>query len=116
MLRKFHDEPYFYTLEPPPLGSQPVDRFLFDTRRGFCEHYASAFAVLMREAGIPARIVLGYQGGEVNPLGNYMIVRQSDAHAWTEVWLDGSAAARGSAPWIRSGDWRDRRRCGIGWA
>lgn len=88
VLRKFHDEPYFYTLEPPALGSQPVDRFLFDTRRGFCEHYASAFAVLMRAAGIPARIVLGYQGGETNPLGEYMIVRQSDAHAWTEVWLD----------------------------
>jgi transglutaminase-like putative cysteine protease len=94
VLRKFHDEPYFYTLEPPPLGSQPVDRFLFDTRRGFCEHYASAFAVLMREAGIPARVVLGYQGGEVNPLGNYMIVRQSDAHAWTEVWLDESGWTR----------------------
>lgn len=88
VLRKFHDEPYFYTLEPPPLGAEPVDRFLFDTRRGFCEHYASAFAVLMRAAGIPARIVLGYQGGELNPLGGYMIVRQSDAHAWTEVWLD----------------------------
>ena len=94
VLRKFHDEPYFYTLEPPPLGSQPVDRFLFDTRRGFCEHYASAFAVLMREAGIPARIVLGYQGGELNPLGDYMIVRQSDAHAWTEVWLDDSGWSR----------------------
>ncbi len=89
VLSKFHEEEYFYTLEPPPLGSNPVDRFLFDTRRGFCEHYASAFAILMRAAGIPARVVLGYQGGEMNPVGGHMIVRQSDAHAWTEVWLDG---------------------------
>jgi len=85
----FNEEPFFYTLEPPPLGSDPVDRFLFDTRRGFCEHYASAFSVLLRSAGIPTRIVLGYQGGEINPLGGHLIVRQSDAHAWTEVWLDG---------------------------
>ena len=89
VLSKFHEEEYFYTLEPPPLGSNPVDRFLFDTRRGFCEHYASAFAVMMRSAGIPARIVLGYQGGEINPVGGHMIVRQSDAHAWNEVWLEG---------------------------
>jgi transglutaminase-like putative cysteine protease len=89
VLRKFNAEQFFYTLQPPPLGNNPVDRFLFETRQGFCEHYASAFAVLMRAAGIPARIVLGYQGGEINPLGNYMIVRQADAHAWTEVWLPG---------------------------
>jgi len=89
VLRMFNEEPFFYTLEPPPLGSDPVDRFLFDTRRGFCEHYASAFSVLLRSAGIPTRIVLGYQGGEINPLGGHLIVRQSDAHAWTEVWLDG---------------------------
>lgn len=89
VLAKFNDEEYFYTLEPPPLGSNPVDRFLFDTRRGFCEHYASAFAVMMRAAGIPARIVLGYQGGEMNPMAGHMIVRQSDAHAWNEVWIDG---------------------------
>jgi hypothetical protein len=89
VLRKFNKEEYYYTLEPPPLGSNPVDRFLFDTRRGFCEHYASAFAVMMRAAGIPARIVLGYQGGEMNPMGKYMIVRQADAHAWTEIWLPG---------------------------
>lgn len=87
VLRKFHDEEFFYTLRPPALGRDPVDQFLFETRQGFCEHYASAFAVLMRAVGIPSRIVLGYQGGELNPLGNYMIVRQSDAHAWTEVWL-----------------------------
>ncbi|MCH7822478.1 MAG: DUF3488 domain-containing transglutaminase family protein [Proteobacteria bacterium] len=89
VLLKFHEEEYFYTLQPPPLGSNSVDRFLFDTRRGFCEHYASAFAVMMRAAGIPSRIVLGYQGGEMNPMGDYLIVRQADAHAWTEIWLDG---------------------------
>lgn len=89
VLRKFHEDTFYYTLEPPPLGANPVDEFLFVTRRGFCEHYASAFAVMMRAAGLPARIVLGYQGGEINPLGQYMIVRQSDAHAWTEVWLQG---------------------------
>lgn len=87
VLDKFNTEEFYYTLDPPPLGSNPVDRFLFDTRQGFCEHYASAFAVLMRSAGIPSRVVLGYQGGEINPMGEYMIVRQADAHAWTEVWL-----------------------------
>ncbi|MCP4301321.1 MAG: DUF3488 domain-containing transglutaminase family protein [Gammaproteobacteria bacterium] len=89
VLRKFHEEEYFYTLQPPALGSHSVDRFLFDTQRGFCEHYASAFAVLMRAADIPARIVLGYQGGEMNPMAGHMTVRQSDAHAWNEVWLEG---------------------------
>jgi len=88
VLAKFHDEEFFYTLQPPALGSNPVDRFLFETRQGFCEHYASAFAFMMRSAGIPSRVVLGYQGGEVNPLGGHLIVRQSDAHAWTEVWLE----------------------------
>ena len=89
VLMRFHEQEYYYTLQPPPLGSNSVDRFLFDTRQGFCEHYASAFAVMMRAAGVPARIVLGYQGGEMNPLGGHMIVRQSDAHAWNEVWLEG---------------------------
>ena len=88
VLGKFHEEAYFYTLQPPSLGSNPVDGFLFGTKRGFCEHYASAFAFMMRSAGIPARVVLGYQGGEINPMGGHLIVRQSDAHAWTEVWLD----------------------------
>ncbi len=87
VLNKFNTEEFYYTLEPPALGSNPVDRFIFDTRQGFCEHYASAFAVMMRAGGIPSRVVLGYQGGEINPLGQYMIVRQADAHAWTEVWL-----------------------------
>jgi transglutaminase-like putative cysteine protease len=94
VLGKFHEQAYFYTLEPPVLGADPVDQFLFETRQGFCEHYASAFAVLMRAAGIPARIVLGYQGGEMNPMGEYLIVRQADAHAWTEVWLDGTGWRR----------------------
>ncbi len=95
-LEFFRDEPFYYTLKPPPLADKPhpMDEFLFNTRRGFCEHYSSAFAMLMRAAGIPARVVLGYQGGEMNPLGDYMIVRQSDAHAWTEVWL-------GEKGWVR---------------
>jgi transglutaminase-like putative cysteine protease len=91
-LKLFHDA-FFYTLAPP-LGRDSVDDFLFDTKRGFCEHYASAFVVLMRAAGIPARIVTGYQGGYFNNVGNYLVVRQSDAHAWAEVWL----AGRG---WVR---------------
>jgi len=94
VLTMLHEQEFYYTLEPPPLGSDPVDRFLFETRRGFCEHYASAFAVLMRSVGIPTRIVLGYQGGELNPLGGHLIVRQSDAHAWTEVWLAGDGWVR----------------------
>ncbi|MCE7901895.1 MAG: DUF3488 domain-containing protein [Gammaproteobacteria bacterium PRO9] len=89
ILRMFREQDFRYTLEPPALGRHPVDEFLFDTRAGFCEHYASAFAVLARAAGIPARVVAGYQGGQRNPVADYWIVRQSDAHAWTEVWLDG---------------------------
>lgn len=86
-LRHFREQPFVYTLNPPLLGNDPVDAFLFETRRGFCEHYAASFAVLMRLAGIPTRVVTGYQGGELNPLGDYLIVRQSDAHAWAEVLL-----------------------------
>jgi transglutaminase-like putative cysteine protease len=81
-------QPFFYTLTPPALGAQPVDEFLFETREGFCEHYASAMTVLLRAAGLPARVVMGYQGGELNGFGGYYIIRQSDAHAWTEVWLE----------------------------
>lgn len=80
-------ENFVYTLTPPLLGDDPVDQFLFETRRGFCEHYASAFVTLMRAAGVPARVVVGYQGGELNPTGNYLIVRQADAHAWAEIAL-----------------------------
>ncbi len=94
VLQRFNEEEYYYTLQPPQLGSNSVDEFLFRTQRGFCEHYASAFAVMMRAAGIPARIVLGYQGGELNPMADHVTVRQSDAHAWTEVWLDGRGWAR----------------------
>ena len=86
-LALFREQAFYYTLNPPTLGTNSVDQFLFQTRRGFCEHYASAFVVLMRAAGVPARIVTGYQGGELNALSDYWIVRQSDAHAWAEVWL-----------------------------
>jgi transglutaminase-like putative cysteine protease len=89
VLQWFRNEPFVYTLAPPLLEESPVDSFLFDTRRGFCEHYASAFVVMLRAAGIPARVVTGYQGGEMNPRGGYMIVRQSDAHAWAEAIVDG---------------------------
>lgn len=92
-LDHFRKLAFVYTLTPPFLGSQAsdhtVDNFLFDSRRGFCEHYAAAFTTLMRVAGVPARVVTGYQGGEINPLGRYMVVRQSDAHAWAEVYLAG---------------------------
>jgi transglutaminase-like putative cysteine protease len=88
VLQHFRTEAFWYTPSPPALGAESVDEFLFETRQGFCEHYASAFATLARAAGIPARVVLGYQGAERNPLSDYWIVRQANAHAWTEVWLD----------------------------
>ena len=94
VLRGFRRERFVYTMEPPLLGRDSVDEFLFATRSGFCEHYSSAFVFLMRAAGVPARVVTGYQGGEINPVDGFMTVRQSDAHAWAEVWL----AGRG---WIR---------------
>lgn len=78
-----------YTLNPPLLGTDSVDEFLFDAKRGFCEHFASAFTFALRAAGVPARVVAGYQGGEMNPLDGYLVVRQYDAHAWSEVWLAG---------------------------
>ncbi len=85
---------FVYSLEPQPLGANTVDDLIFNTREGFCGHYASAFADLMRAAGVPARIVTGYLGGEWNPVGQYLLVRQSDAHAWTEVWLEGRGWTR----------------------
>jgi protein-glutamine gamma-glutamyltransferase len=94
VLDMFRREEFFYTLEPPPLGADSVDEFLFDTRRGFCGHYASAFATLMRAAGIPARVVTGYQGGLYNQYGGYRILHQSDAHAWNEIWIDGTGWVR----------------------
>jgi transglutaminase-like putative cysteine protease len=83
-----------YTLDPPRLGANSVDEFLFGTRQGFCEHFASSFVFLMRAAGVPARVVTGYQGGDVNPVDGYMVVRQADAHAWAEVWLAGNGWTR----------------------
>ncbi|AFZ66565.1 transglutaminase TgpA family protein [Deinococcus peraridilitoris] len=92
-LELFRTGGYQYTLDPPGLPAQnPMDALLFGTRRGFCEHYAGAFAYLMRLSGVPARLVTGYQGGQNN--GNYLIVRQANAHAWTEVWLDGEGWQR----------------------
>jgi protein-glutamine gamma-glutamyltransferase len=94
VLSMFRQQPYFYTLTPPKLSDTSVEEFLFDTKRGFCGHYASAFAALMRAAGIPARVVTGYQGGTLNPYGDYWILRQSDAHAWTEVFIAGQGWTR----------------------
>ncbi len=95
VLDRFNQEEFVYTLRPPSLiGGHPVDEFMFDTRRGFCEHYASSFTVLMRAAGIPARVVTGYQGGQFNPINGQLTVRQSDAHAWAEIWLPGEGWVR----------------------
>jgi len=93
-LSHFRTEEFFYTLEPPLLDNNAVDEFLFGAKRGFCEHYASAFVVMMRFARVPARVVTGYQGGEVNPVDGVFTVRQSDAHAWAEVWMAGSGWTR----------------------
>ncbi|HUQ12626.1 MAG TPA: transglutaminase domain-containing protein, partial [Steroidobacteraceae bacterium] len=77
-----------------PTSVESVDSVLFDTRQGFCGHFASAYATMMRAVGVPARVVTGYLGGEWNPVGSYLIVRQSDAHAWTEIWLEGRGWTR----------------------
>ncbi len=111
---------FTYTLSPPLLGRNSVDDFLFDTQAGYCEHYSSAFVVLMRAADIPARVVTGYQGGWWNGLGDYLLIRQSDAHAWSEVWLQGRGWVRvdptaavnparieaGASATSEGGDWR----------
>lgn len=89
LLQHFNREPYHYTLKPPPVGIDSIDEFLFRTRRGFCAHYAGAMTFVLRAAGIPARVVAGYQGGELNPRGNFFTVRQFDAHAWVEYWQAG---------------------------
>ncbi|MFS2126238.1 DUF3488 and DUF4129 domain-containing transglutaminase family protein [Pseudomonas sp. Pseusp97] len=94
MLRHFREQPFSYTLRPPETGPERIDGFLFDTRAGFCEHYAGAMAFVLRAAGIPARIVTGYQGGETSSAGNYLSIRQFDAHAWVEYWQDGSGWTR----------------------
>ena len=94
-LRWFREQPFYYTLEPSPITDRDfVDRFLFESRRGFCEHFAYSFTAMMRQAGIPARIVAGYQGGEINPVNGTVVVRQLDAHAWAEVWLTGRGWVR----------------------
>ncbi|MEZ5607949.1 MAG: DUF3488 and transglutaminase-like domain-containing protein [Burkholderiaceae bacterium] len=93
-LQRLRSGGYHYTLEPGVAGRDSADDFWFDTKAGFCEHIASAFVVLLRAAGVPARIVTGFQGGEMNGLDGYWVVRNADAHAWTEVWL----AGRG---WVR---------------
>ncbi|MDR0716853.1 MAG: DUF3488 and transglutaminase-like domain-containing protein [Azoarcus sp.] len=85
---------FIYTLQPPLLDADSIDFFLFETRMGFCEHFAGAFVFLARAAGVPARVVTGYQGGYINPVDGAMVVRQSDAHAWAEVWLDGRGWVR----------------------
>lgn len=88
-LEYFSKQKFYYTLSPPKLTRiDRIDQFLFETRQGFCEHYASAFAILMRHAGIPSRVVLGYLGGNINPINNIISVDQSMAHAWNEVWID----------------------------
>lgn len=94
ILRMYNLLEFVYTLKPPLLGKNSIDGFLIDSKRGFCAHYAGSFAFLMRAVGIPSRVIVGYQGGEYNRIGNYIEVRQYDAHAWTEVWLDGQG-------WIR---------------
>jgi len=95
VLDRFRVEPYVYTLRPGLLPEEDsIDAFLFQSQRGFCEHYASAFVFMMRAASVPARVVAGYQGGEINPINKTVIVHQFDAHAWAEVWL----ASRG---WVR---------------
>ena len=93
-LQHFNQQDFYYTLTPPSLGGDSIDGFLFESRRGFCEHYAASFTVLMRAAGIPTRIVTGYLGGEINPVDGFLVVRQRDAHAWTEVWLQGEGWVR----------------------
>lgn len=88
VMRYIRTEPYVYTLNPPPLARQnSVDEFWFGTRRGFCSHFAGAFVYMARAVGIPARLIGGYQGGEINPRAEHLIVHQFDAHAWAEVWL-----------------------------
>lgn len=94
VLNYFATQNFYYSRKPPLLYKNPIDEFLFETKRGYCEHYASSFTVLMRLAGIPARIVTGYQGGEINPIDDFMTIRQSDAHAWSEVFL-------GKKGWVR---------------
>jgi len=93
-INDLYSQRFTYTLRPPMLGENSVDDFMFQTQRGFCEHFSSSFVFLARAAGIPARVVLGYQGGHYREEDRYIVVRQSDAHAWAEVWLEGSGWTR----------------------
>ena len=88
------DNSFIYTLEPPLLARDSIDDFLFSTRAGYCEHYASAFTYLMRAAGVPARVVIGYQGGQYNAAGDYLTIRRADAHAWSEIWVENEGWVR----------------------
>ncbi len=94
LMQQFSEQEFYYTLEPPLLGANAVDEFLFMTRRGFCEHFASALAYMLRLASIPARVVIGYQGGELNESSNYLLVAQMDAHAWVEAYFQDSGWVR----------------------
>ncbi len=87
VLMHFKTENFHYTLRPPLMGDKPIETFLFESRYGFCSHYATAFVYLMRISGIPARVIGGYQGGEINQVGGFLEIRQANAHAWAEVWL-----------------------------
>lgn len=89
LLNQFQQQPFHYTLNPPALGRDSIDEFLFESRRGFCAHYAGAMTFVLRAAGVPARMVVGYQGGELNPAGGFLTVRQYEAHAWVEYWQAG---------------------------
>jgi transglutaminase-like putative cysteine protease len=89
ILQMFRQQEFYYTLNPPLLGNNSFDDFLFDTRRGFCEHYAATLAFMLRSVGIPSRVIAGYQGGEINPVNDTVVVHQFDAHAWNEVWVEG---------------------------
>lgn len=94
VLAYFNTNPYYYSLSASPYVSDYIDDFLFRSRKGYCEHYASAFVFMMRSEGVPARVVGGYYGGEVNPYADYVIVRQAFAHAWAEVWMEGQGWVR----------------------
>ncbi len=94
IFKYFKKNGFEYTLNPPILKDNPIETFLFRAKRGFCGHYATAFVYLLRVAKIPARVVAGYQGGEENKAGKFVEVRQSDAHAWAEVWIKGKGWVR----------------------
>ncbi len=94
LLHWFGEEKFYYTLNPPLLGNDVIDEFLFDSRRGYCAHYAGALVFLLRSAGVPARVIGGYHGGEMHPLGRYMLIHQYDAHAWAEAWVAGQGWVR----------------------